>query len=186
MDRTRRRLLVLVIVHIAATIALEPISQSPLVAALSSALQFSQISLLAAWLAVGSADWPWRIGHVFALTGFLVWWHWTDPIDNPILIISWPTDPWTPRIDSLIYFIGAELIVTMGFLIARFGPPKTRLIELNDVVLSNARLQFSLRQVMALFVVVAVLLAIATPIHGYVGDGKKNESSGKFVGHFWL
>jgi len=150
MDRTRPRLLVLALVHIAATIALDQIDQSPPVAVLSDALRCSQIGLLGVWLAIGSSAWPWRIGSFLAGTAALVWWQWTDAFD------------------SLSFFVGPELVVASGLFVARFGPSKFRLVELTELVVPSTRFQFSLRQVMVLFVVVAVMLTAAKPIRSYV------------------
>jgi hypothetical protein len=159
MDHTRLRLLVLVLAHIAATIALDQIDQLPPVTVLSDALRGSQIGLLAVWLAVGSSAWPWRIGSFLAGTAALVWWHWTDAFD------------------SLSFFVGPELVVAAGLLIARYEPSKLRLIQLSEPVVPSTRFQFSLRQAMALCLVVAVMLTVAKPIRSYVATVNNTDEN---------
>jgi len=163
MDRTGLRLLVLVIVHIAATIAFDKFIDEP-AELLSASLGFSQIGLLAIWLAVGQWTWPKRLGSCLIGTAILVW-----------------SQQMLARVEFLIPIVVTELVLAAGLIVARYGPPKLRLIQLGDTVLPSTRFQFSLRQVMALFVGVAVMLTLARPIRAYAAtafstDGELYEA----------
>jgi hypothetical protein len=160
----------LVIAQVAAAIALDQIDEPvDLLAVCSSALFFSQIGLLAFWLAFGTLDWPWRIGSFLAGTAALVWSDWTNEetaFDNLLRIL----------------LIGlSELVVATGLVVARYGPMRLRLIQLGEPVFSSARFQFSLRQMMTLVVVVAVLLTAAKPIRAYVSTVNITIEEPEFV-----
>jgi hypothetical protein len=158
MDRTRLRLGGLVIAHIAAHFALEQIDSDKIV---SASLFFSQVGLLGIWLAVGQWTWPKRLGTFLAGTAIFFWWEW-----------HWQT------FEFLWIGLG-ELVVAAGLIVARFGPAKLQLVRLSEPVLPSARFQFSLRQVMALVVVVAVMLTGAKAIRAFVSTSYIVDEDGE-------
>jgi hypothetical protein len=105
MDRTRLRLLVLVMAHIAAAIASDKLIDMP-ANFVSPAVGCSQIGLLAVWLVIGQWTWPKRLVTTLAATAIWVW-----------------SKTMQPR-EALILFLVAEFAVVAGLLIARYVPPK--------------------------------------------------------------
>jgi hypothetical protein len=153
MDRTRLRLGGLLIAHILATMALDQFADYGLAAFLVGCLFLSQIGLLAIGLIFGTWRLRWRVGTVVAATAALVLWQWHIQANF---------------FGSLFGIVVPELSVAAGLSVARYGPPKLRLIQLGDTAFPSTRFQFSLRQVMTLFVVVALTLSAARPIRAYV------------------
>ncbi len=162
LDRTRLRLFVLVIVHTTATIALDQFADYGLVAYLLTCLSLSQIGLLAIGLVFGTWRLRWRFALVVAGTTALVLWQWHSQGGS---------------VGGLLGIVVSELSVAAGLLVTRYGPPKLRLIQVSETVFPSTRFQFSLRQVMTLFVVVALTLSAAKPIRAYISAFATEEAA---------
>jgi hypothetical protein len=72
--------------------------------------------------------------------------------------------------DTSIDIVLPALIVALGLVDARYGPPKLRLMRLIRPIglTPGAGVQFSLRQLMAAILLVAVVVSLARPIRAYL------------------
>ena len=145
MDRTRLRLLVLVIVHIAALIALNKID-------IWYGLLFAQIGLLAIWLALGTWWWLRRLATFCAGTVAVGW-----------LLTS--AENTLEKLVAMSFPMGAGCAVAGGFVVACHGWPKLRLVQCSARLSPGTRFQFSLGRLMAVVAAVAIVFTGARITH---------------------
>jgi hypothetical protein len=162
MSGTRLKLLLLVVAHVTLAFAISKIDKGQFVGVLSAALSFAQIGLLPFWLVMGTWCWHWRLLTFSAGSAASYWCDWN----------------FTQDVIGLLFLAGTELIVAAGLFVARYGWPKFRLVHTSEPMMSGTRLQFSLRQIMTLVVIVAVVVSVTRPIRAYLSSKTEVNDDG--------